>query len=125
MKEISIPGNSFLAVVDKVLKKKGMKAIYNVDKVGLILSRVEGFDYKESENSGILGFLNGEEPGNGKDPLHEVEVKEGDEISLAWIEEGSYKGDFKINKENSVGLSLIINYKIHKEDLEIEYSILV
>tara|TARA_Y100000310_G_C20578954_1_gene761979 strand:- start:349 stop:726 length:378 start_codon:yes stop_codon:yes gene_type:complete len=125
MKELSIPGNSFLAVVDKVLKKKGMKAVYEIDKVGLILLRVEGFDYQESKNSGILGFLNGEEPGEGKYPLHEVEVKEGDKVSLAWIEQGIYKGDFKEKRKNSKGLSLILNYKIQKEDLEIEYSILV
>jgi hypothetical protein len=125
MKELSIPGNSFLAVIDKVLKRKEMKAIYEVDKIGLILLRVEGFDYKESKNSGILGFLNGEEPGEGKDPLHEVEVKEGDEVSLVWIEQGTYKGDFKEKRENSKGLSLIINYKVEEKDLKVEYSILV
>tara|TARA_Y100000310_G_scaffold203527_1_gene203756 strand:- start:170 stop:541 length:372 start_codon:yes stop_codon:yes gene_type:complete len=69
----------------------------------------------------ILGFLNGMEPGEGRLPLHEIFPKLGDKLSLVYVEQGVYNGNFFEMKENSLGVEVIIlDYEVMKEDLILE-----
>ncbi len=136
-----VPYNSVIAILDRVLKKANLKPVYNNQEYintitkekeyGLILETVEAFSLtipKEHKLSlGILGFVNGEEPGDGSIPLNEIFPKENDKLALAYILQGIYKGDFKehIDKNDVVGLFPIIpEHIVTAEDLqEKDYTI--
>jgi len=59
------------------------------------LDLLENYSPDNLHRLGILGFVNGEEPGDGSLPLSKVIPKENDTLSLAIIEQGKYKGNFK------------------------------
>jgi hypothetical protein len=139
MKECIIPFNSALAILDRALKAKNLKANYTLKKYydtltrerreSILLEGIEAFPVNCAKEHipflGILGFVNGKEPAEGTIPLHEVIPKEGDELALAYIIEGVYRGDFE--KENAQGCQLILSkHKVKKLDMEEkEYNLLV
>ncbi len=147
MRTVTIPSHSFLAIMDRELKAKGLKPVYiwNVyfdtmkrkKEAGILLHSFEGhnipFDAKHKEQLGILGFVNGQEPGEGSIPLHEVAPKVNDTLALAYIIQGMYRGDFfqakvhdgKVLKEVQ-GFHLLHHYTITEKDLlEEAYEILL
>ena len=113
MKRLRIPNNSVLAIVDKVIRKLGLTPIYSfqeyvntdTDKVerGLILRNIKGyetivkkfFSVKNLDKVGILIFVNREEPSNGSISLDKVYLKVNDKISVAYVLQGIYEGEFK------------------------------
>ena len=141
MKTVTIPSNSFLAIMDRELKAKGLKPVYiwNVyfdtmkrkNNAGILLHSFEGytipFDAKHTEQLGILGFVNGQEPGEGSIPFHEIVPKKNDTLALAYIIQGIYRGDFfqaefvegKALKEKKelLGVHLLHHYVITENDL--------
>lgn len=148
MKKLTIPSHSFLAIVDRELRAKGLKPVYIWDvyfntisrkkESGVLLHAVEGhaipFDQAYKEFFGILGFVNGEEPGEGSIPFHEILPKIGDTVALAYIIQGVYKGDFSQaqivdgkalkNGEAIQGLHLIHQYILQDKDFkEMPYEI--
>ncbi len=130
MKTLTIPSHSVLAILDRELRAKDIKPkyIWNVyfDTItrkkgaGLLLHSFEGhhhsFDMKFVDLIGVLGFVNAQEPAEGTLPLHEVVPRKGDVISVAYIIEGIYKGDFKGISVN--GLDLVHSYTVEEKDLE-------
>src|SRR3989344_3421127 len=110
MKKITIPSNSFLAIMDRELKKLGFKAVYVWDvyfntilrkkEAGILLYSLDGhqipFDIKHKDFMGILGSDNGQEPGEGSIPLHSIIPHVHDTIALAYVIEGIYKGNFYV-----------------------------
>lgn len=149
MKRLRIPNNSVLAVTDKIIRRLGMTPIYSIQEYvntdtnkiekNLILKNIKGyetkvekaFSIKDLDKVGILIFVNGEEPSNGTVSLDKVHLKANDKISVAYILQGTYNGDFKeavkvknnllIKKDNSIlkGISSIIfSYKVLEEDLK-------
>ncbi|MDP3728253.1 MAG: hypothetical protein Q8R18_02245 [bacterium] len=139
MKKITIGSNSFLAIMDRELKALGLKPVYvwNVyfdtikrkKEAGILLYSLDGhqipFDAKLKDFLGILGFVNGQEPGEGSIPLHNILPKINDNLALAYIIEGMYRGNFsevnivegKMDKEIE-GFHLIHHYNIQAKDLE-------
>lgn len=141
MKQVTIPGNSFLAIMDKQLKEKGLKPVYIWNKYfdtikrktqgGILLYTIDGhvipFDEKHKENFGILGFVNGQEPGEGSIPLHEIIPQKEDTVALAYIIQGMYKGDFSqakihegkaLKEEKEIhALHLVHAYTVQEKDL--------
>lgn len=104
---IKIPAHSMLAILDRVLQEHGFLPYYHLQaywdierkqrRQGLLLQLVTPKEKSKlgiGENIGILGFLNKKEPKNGTIPLHQVVAKVGDLLSLAYILQGQYKGDF-------------------------------
>ncbi|MBI5798087.1 hypothetical protein HZA98_04255 [Candidatus Woesearchaeota archaeon] len=131
MKECIIPCNSALAIMDRALKAKALKPNYLLVKYydtitrekreGILLESIDGFPLSCAQEHlpflGILGFVNGKEPAEGTIPLHEVLPKENDELALAYIIEGVYKGNF--GEANPQGCQTILqNHKVKKTDLE-------
>ncbi len=131
MKTLTIPSHSVLALLDRELRIKGVKPVYvwNVyhntltrkKEAGILLHSFEGhtvsFDKKYKPHIGILGFVNGKEPGEGSIPLHEVIPKTGDMLALAYIIQGIYKGNFTMEKTVQ-GLELVHAYKVNEKDIE-------
>lgn len=142
MKKIIVPSNSFLAIADRELRAIGLKPVYlwnryfdtvgRKKKAGILLHSVEGcaipFDEKYKVHLGILGFVNGQEPGEGSIAFHEIIPKVGDKIALAYIIQGVYRGNFceseiingkalKDNKELQ-GLHLIHHYVLEEKDIQ-------
>jgi hypothetical protein len=116
---MKIKGNSALAVVDKLLRKKNLLPVYKKDAIGVLLDSIQN----QNNYSGILCFVNGEEPGNATLPLDKVTIKVGDKISLCFVEQGVYKGDFKEKKGEAVGLHpIFIDEEVREVDLK-EYVI--
>ena len=111
---VDINPNSALAVIDRLLGQLGANPQYKMTRFaagGKIVNAVELrgiFEYDKHANEvfgvgdnthiGMLGFINGEEPGKGTVPLHEAEVNAGDKISLAYVNQGVYRGDFNPDK---------------------------
>ncbi len=138
--KVTIPFNSALAILDRAIRKAGVNPRYLLQEyidtmtgkkeTGLILDSFEGYTFILPEGYkdklGILGFVNGEEPGEGSIPLHEVFPKEGDNLAMACIIQGIYKGDFSKhdNKEMVKGLYTISQHTVTSEDLhEQEYNL--
>lgn len=140
MKTVTIPSHCFLAIMDRELRAKGFKPVYmwNVyfdtmkrkKEAGILLHSFEGFvpfDAKQREQIGILGFVNGQEPGEGSIPLHEIVPKPNDSLSLAYVIQGVYKGDFfqatvvggkALKGEKHIeGLHLVHHYQMTEKDL--------
>ncbi|HIH14976.1 MAG: hypothetical protein QT08_C0016G0019 [archaeon GW2011_AR17] len=139
MKKITIPSNSFLAIMDRELKKLGFKAVYVWDvyfntilrkkEAGILLYSLDGhqipFDIKHKDFMGILGFVNGQEPGEGSIPLHSIIPHVHDTIALAYVIEGIYKGNFSKTtivdgkmESKLEGFHLIHHYTLQEKDLE-------
>ncbi len=149
MRKVRIPGNSVLAVADKIIRRLGMTPIYSLQEYvntdtnkiekNLILKNIKGyeakvkkaFSVKNLDKIGILIFVNGEEPHNGSISLDKVHLKVNNKISITYILQGIYKGDFKeackvkdnllMRKDNSILkgiLSIIFSYKVKEEDLK-------
>ena len=128
---ITVPSNSAVAIIDRSLRKAGLSPRYLLQEyidtltgkkeTGLILDKFEGYNVilpeGQEDKLGILGFVNGKEPGEGSIPLHEIFPKENDELAIAYIIQGIYKGDFGTNKEDIVGLHLVHEHKVISEDL--------
>ena len=134
MKTMKIKGNTVMAVIDGILKKKGLEPIYILEEFlntetnelekGLILNDIKEVD--SSNFSGILVFVNGEEPSEGSVAIDEMEIKVGDEVSMAFVKQGVYKGDFKHSKEKAIGLDVVLlDYKVKEENLKEEIIVQV
>jgi hypothetical protein len=120
---MKVKGNSASAVADKVLRQKGLTPVYTTDSVGTYL-----YEIKDTNSySGILCFVNGKEPGDASLPMQDIELKPGDKLSLCFVEQGVYKGDFAKNKRESVGLHpIFIDYDVREKDFQPqEYTILL
>jgi hypothetical protein len=138
MEVFEIRSDSVLAILDKALKNSRLKAKYamqeyidendNKMKRGLILSHVKGekidmlnkFLPENLHKLGILGFVNGEEPDQGRLPLEQVVPKMGDVVSLAMIEQGTYKGNFRevLEGKKVKGLVHIQSHTVTAKDLK-------
>jgi hypothetical protein len=135
METLIIPHNSALAIIDRALKAQSLIPRYvweeYIDTItkekaaGILLEGVDEYTFLLSEdqekNLGVLGFVNEKEPGDGSFPLQGVFPAEGDSITIAYIIQGIYRGDFHEHedKEKVQGLFPIINkHKVQKEDLE-------
>ena len=125
MDKIVIKSNSVLAILDKILREMGLQPKYRLEEYldvdngrirrGLILYCVEVEGVSEED---ILGFVNGEEPGAGTVPLHEVVPMEGDVLSILSIKQGVYKGDFKVKGVKAGGVKpIIVSYLVAKKDI--------
>ena len=139
MKKVTIASHSFLAIIDRELKKIGLKPVYIWDvyfntitrkkEGGILLYSLDGhqipFDAQYKDFMGILGFVNGQEPGEGSIPFHSIFPKENETIALAYIIEGIYRGNFsqtqlidgKMNTKLD-GFHLIHHYTLQAKDLE-------
>lgn len=140
-KTIFVPYNSMLAIVDRQLAAKGWTSVYRLQRFintitketteGIILERVEGFDYRAHVTEdvlpflGILGFVNGKEPGDGNIAFKDVLPKEQDEVVVAYIIQGMYRGDFQESPTRNTHrapahgmLPLLCVYLVQKSDLE-------
>lgn len=134
MKTILVPYNSVLAILDRALRMAPLSPSYVLQeyedretgkkRYGILLTHLEEqhpskiFTKKQGEKVGMLCFVNGEEPGKGTMPLHAVMPKENDELALAYVVQGIYKGDFSRDKK-AEGLHVVLpSYKIKKEDLQ-------
>lgn len=123
IEEYEINGNSLLAILDRVLREAGFKPEYEYqsyintengrEEQGFILKGVEG-DLSElikefgSENLakvGLLYFVNGKEPGKGSIPLDNYTPRKGEKISLAYVIQGMYKGDYGDGESYCIFLS--------------------
>jgi hypothetical protein len=138
MEHLKIQSNSVLAILDKALHNARLQPEYSLQNfideksekitTGLILSNVKvdkidmltKFSPDNLHKLGILGFVNGEEPDNGRVPLHKVVPKMNDIISLAVIEQGTYEGNFKeiLEGKQIKGAKLIISHKVKEIDLK-------
>ena len=142
MRKVTIPSHSVLALLDRELRMKGIQPVYiwNVyfdtvkrkTEAGILLHSFSGetfpFPSELHPFVGVLGFINGKEPGEGTIPLHIAVPKEGDVLSIAYIVEGVYKGDFseaeikkgKVMKgeKELQGLKLVHQYVATGKDLE-------
>ena len=142
MRKVTIPSHSVLALLDRELQAKGIEPIYvwsvyfntitRTSETGLLLHSFIGehfpFPIELHPFVGILGFVNGQEPLEGTIPLHMVVPKVGDIISVAYIVEGLYKGNFSeaVVKKGKVfhndielqGLKLVHQYIAVEKDLE-------
>ncbi|MSR85883.1 hypothetical protein EXS74_00640 [Candidatus Woesearchaeota archaeon] len=142
MRKVTIPSHSVLALLDRELRMKGIQPVYiwNVyfdtvkrkTEAGILLHSFTGesfpFPTELHPFVGILGFINGKEPGEGTIPLHIAVPKEAETLSIAYIVEGIYKGDFseaqvqkgKVLKEEKelLGLKLVHQYVVTEKDLE-------
>lgn len=143
MKTVYIPGNSALAICDRKLQERKLYPVYLFQRYvntitrkmeeGIVLLYVEGIDHKKIfeekhiPNIGVLGFVNGQEPGEGAIPLTQVFPKENDTLALAFIIQGIYRGDFgectlisgnKAYKNEKVlqGIHVIHSYTVTAED---------
>src|SRR3989338_57500 len=108
MRKVTIPSHSVLALLDRELQAKGIEPVYiwsvyfntmtRKTETGILLHSFSGetfpFPLELHPFVGILGFVNGQEPLEGTAPLHMVMPKVGDVISIAYIVEGIYKGNF-------------------------------
>jgi hypothetical protein len=99
LQKMKVKGNKAIVIVDRILRERKLIPKYDKLEIGIILSIKNVNNY-----SGILFFVNGEEPSNGELPLDQIQIVKEDKISLCFVEQGVYKGDFNKNKGNSVGL---------------------
>lgn len=142
MRKVTIPSHSVLALLDRELRLKGIQPVYlwNVyfntverkTEAGILLHSFAGeafpFPSELHPFVGILGFVNGKEPKEGSVPLHMVIPKKGDILSIAYIVEGMYKGNFSeavikkgkvlYNDQEVAGLKLVHQYTTTEKDLE-------
>ena len=142
MRKVTIPSHSVLALLDRELRIKGIQPVYTWNvyfntisrkgESGILLHSFAGenfpFPIDLHPFVGILGFVNGQEPSEGTMTLHMVVPKVGDTLSIAYIVEGVYKGDFseakvskgKVLKEDIElqGLKLVHQYVTSEKDLE-------
>jgi len=146
MKPVIIPYNSMLAILDRALRNAGLAPSYcqqefedietGEQETGILLTHVEQphpmhiFPKKHLPKVGVLGFVNGAEPGKGTVPLHTIVPEENDILALAYVIEGLYKGDFSttlMKGEQIPGLRVLLqSYKVIKEDLQKKtYTLLI
>jgi len=129
MIKVNINKNSVLGIFENIFRERSMKTKYfmsefivdNEKKIDVLLDTVdsvEGF-------SGVLGFVNGEEPGEGSIALHNVYPKVGDVISLVHVKQGIYQGNFKEKGKDAIGIKHIISYIVKEEDIKEEFIQLV
>ncbi len=133
--ETTIPFNSALAIMDRALRKAELEPRYiwqeylntltKEKETGLLLEGMENFTFilpeEQKDNVGVLGFVNGKEPGDGSEPLEAVFPVIGDELAMAFIIQGIYKGDFGQLEEKGkiVGAyPILTKHKVTEEDLE-------
>ncbi len=102
--------NSLLALVDKYLYSLGVENVsYEIHtftvqgkKLQKVLLKdvnsILGKEYDELKR-GFAIFVNGEEPGNGTLNLEDYAVKAGDLVSLAVIDQQTYRGNFSGEKD--------------------------
>ena len=108
---MEIDAKSMLGILCKKVIARGLVPSFAFTNSVIFLESVNG-------RKDILGFLNGEEPGEASLPLHLVFPKVGDKLSLVYVEQGVYQGDFFENKEDSVGVeTIILDYEVKEEDL--------
>lgn len=114
--KVTRKAGTFYAVLDAMLREAGLTPEYEMmtytdsetgrQEKGFILSGVKEHDrtasrmlHAPAQKIGLLGFINGEEPGKGTVSLDDYLMKPGDRVSVAYVFQGLYKGDF--GKERS------------------------
>ena len=107
-----VPENSLLAIVDKYLHELGAEnveyemhtfTVQGKKLTRVLLKDVDGIigDNYDLLKHGFAIFVDGKEPGNGTINLEEYIVKEGAKVSLAVIDQNTYRGDYNSEKASS------------------------